>query len=206
MAISLYTPPERPDPDPKMAKLISDAFLSELWTKSYEYYVQANTLKSVKGKRFEKGVVRSELWQAMGHLRFEELSGGEKYREEVARILGVEKFTSQSSDFISHYFVQAVSKGDWAAIEDAAKLLKMMGQNRALHPGKLPWHYYVGMAAWELLFVELRLGWKGQGRLPTRKEVIARAKAKRRKAEGKFKTPEHWYRIFNDLGLEDLLP
>lgn len=208
MAISLYTPVERPEPDPKMAKLISDAFLSELWTKVYEYYVQANTLKSVKGKRFEKGVVHSELWQAMKHLRFEEITGRnkEEQREELKRVMGVEELPlSRSEVFLSRYFLQLCREGNWAVIEDAAKLLKRMGENRALIPGKLPWHYYVGMAAFELLMGERRPGWKGQGRLPTKMDVKKRAIAKRKKAEGgKYEAPERWDRIFKDLGLEDL--
>ena len=204
MAISLAIPSDHPPPDPKLVKLTSDAFLSELRTKVYEYYTQANTFMSVKGKRFEKCVIHSELWQAMAHLRFEEITGRDK--EEEKRITGVEELPlSRSEVFISHYFLEAVSKGDWAAIEDSARLLKMMGENRARPPRKLSWHYYVGMAAWELLMVEGRPGWKGRGRLPTKMDVKKRAIGKRKKAErGKYKQPVHWDRIFNALKLGDL--
>jgi hypothetical protein len=207
MAISLGTPGDQAPLDPKFVKLTSDSFLGTLYAKVYEYYAQANTFMSVKGKRFEKGVVHSELWQAMKYLRFEEITGGnrEDRKDEWRRILEVEELPpSRSEVFLAQYFVQAVSKGDWGAIEDAAKLLKIMAENPSTHPGKVPCHYYVGMAAFELLMVEGRPGWKGKGRLPTQKEVKERAKLKRRKAEGKFAPPQRWYRIFNELGLEDL--
>jgi hypothetical protein len=203
MAISLATHGDQAPLDPTFLKLTSDAFLNELHAKVYEFYSQTNTFTSVKGKRFEKGVVRSELWRAMAQLRFDEITGRDKEAEK--RILEVEELPpSQSEVFIAQYFLKAVSKGDWATIEDSARLLRMMGENRAGSPKKIPWHYYVGMAAYELLMVENRPGWKGKGRLPTREEVKERSKSKRRKAEGKFRAPQRWYRIFNELGLEDL--
>jgi hypothetical protein len=206
MAISLDNPGDQAPLDPKLVKLTSDVFLSELYAKAYEYYVQANTFKSVKGKLFEKSVVHSELWQAMKYLRFEEITGSQESREELRRIMEVDEMPlSQSEVFISRYCLEAVRKGDWAAIEDASKLLKMMGENPALHPGKVPWHYYVGMAAYELLLMELRPGFKGLGHLPTKKDVKKRAIDKRKKAEGgKYDPPERWDRIFKDLGLKDL--
>jgi hypothetical protein len=69
MAISLDNPGDQAPLDPKLVKLTSDVFLSELYAKVYEYYAQANTFKSVKGKLFGKSVVHSELWQAMKYLK-----------------------------------------------------------------------------------------------------------------------------------------
>src|ERR1700722_4705784 len=106
MAITLTGFSDQPPPpplDPKLVKLSSDAFLSELHAKVYEYYSQANTLKSAKGKRFDKGVVRSNLWQAMARLRFDEITGHDKEAER--RIMGVEELPpSRSEAFISQYF------------------------------------------------------------------------------------------------------
>jgi hypothetical protein len=197
MAISLQASPEQPPRDPKLAILLTDSFLDELYAKSYEYYVEANNFKKASGDPFSKGVVRSDLWNAIRRLR------QAKYLKELHKdkpeLAPGPEFIRDASNFLRDYYVQAHSGDDLAPLKDAEKLQEILLKVRSV--GKIPWHYYVGLAAWELLFVVHLHG----GLVPTKMQVKERAIAKRKKSEGgKYRAPRRWDRIFSDLKLGDL--
>lgn len=197
MAISLATPSNQPPLNPKLARLISDPFLSELYAKAYEYLIGANNFKDESGKRFGKEIVRSDLWNAISLLR--QARYLKEHHKDKPEMAPGPKFTRKASAFLSVYYFQAHSEGDLIALKNATKLQEILQKVRPF--GAIPWHHYVGLAAWELLILVHIQG----GRVPTKMDVKQRAIAKRKKSEGgKYKAPQRWDRIFSDLGLDDL--
>jgi hypothetical protein len=222
MAISLADVIKPPSPpDPKLAKFTSAAFLNELQAKAFEYFVKVNAFKNQNKNRFKKAIVRSETFRAIQRLRYdhqiEELYKvqGRDTRAEETEILGAPR-TDTAAEFLSGEFIKAVREGDPAWIKDVAILLeKIFSNGKKVVPEELDWHYYTGLAAWELLF---------SGNVPDKKQVRERAIRKRallsldpkdrgdkRKVCNRISTFEgfqpdkrHWTRIFKDLDLKDL--
>jgi hypothetical protein len=197
MAISLRIPDERPPLDPKLARLVTDAFLNELSAKAYEYYIGANNFKDASGKRFQKEIVRSDLWNAIARLR--QAAYLKEQHSDNPELAPGPEFTREAEAFISSYYLQGCSEGNLVAQKDAIKLQELFLEARP--SSQIPWYYDVGMAAWELLIVVHMRG----GRIPTKKDVKKRAIDKRKKREGgRYDPPERWDRIFSALDLGDL--
>ena len=198
MPISLAIPSDLPLPDPKLARLVSDPFLGELYGKSYEYFIGAHEgFKGESGKRFGKDIVH--LGTLVCHHRIKRSALPKELNKNKAKSLPNKYSVQKHSDFLSRNLDKTFSEGDLGLIEDLLKLARIYFKARPA--GEIPWYYYVGLAAWELLILVRLRG----GRVPTKMDVKQRAITKRKKAEGgKYKVPQRWDRVLSDFDLADL--
>src|SRR6516164_9948436 len=119
-----------------MQSLLSAEFLAALHAKAYQYYVRADR------RRFAKDVVHSPEWRTIMTIPQDK-----RFPDPEA--------VNRAADFFASRLVEAIQKGDSDWIRKLANLLDLfhLSGHRNEEGTRLgvPWHYYVGMAAFELL-------------------------------------------------------
>jgi hypothetical protein len=205
--------------------LTDPAFLDALFRRCLLCYFGADQSCNSSGKRFSKEIINDPLFRVnwwLQAIRDQELKG------QIGPIVPDKEFRLECKKFLGEQFGDAVEQRNWARVEELTKLCRLY-EDKAVkwperHPRRtrdiIPWSFYIGFSAYRLLKAgtitteseveETALGFRAAYDL--RMEGVPKEKraekipAKVKELRQIMPSRRHLGRIFEELGLSELLP